>query len=88
MSSRQKVRLTLFAVLGFFLVLALADVLGWRESETGVRSPRGYVAVSHGDHNHYVPNAGLGGRHIDEFPMEPPPPGMTVGPNGQFVPLE
>lgn len=88
MSSRQKVRLALFAVLGLFLAFALSDVLGLRESATGVVSPQGYVAISHGDHNHYVPNGWTGAPALGQFPMEPPPPGMTVGPDGQFVPAE
>jgi hypothetical protein len=87
MSSRAKIRLALFLTLGLFLVIALADVFGWREAETSVRGPQGYVAIGHGSHSHYVPNGWSGDPPLSEFPTEPPPPGMTVGPAGGFVPL-
>ena len=86
MTTRQKVRLGLFLVLGVFLLVALGDVLGLWESETGVRSPTGYVEISHGSHSHYVPND-WDGSDISSFPSTPPPDGMTVGPDGRFVPL-
>ena len=87
MTSRQKARLALFAVLGLLLAFVLGDVLGWWASGRGVVSPVGYVAIPHGSHSHYVPNGWTGDPHIDAFPMEPPPPGMTVGPTGALVPL-
>lgn len=87
MTPRQKLRLALFAVLLLFVAFALSDVLGLRASNTSVVGPQGYTAISHGSHSHYVPNGWTGDPPIGEFPMEPPPPGMTVGPTGQYVPL-
>ena len=87
MSSRRITRLVLFVLLGLLAVYVVTDVLGLRESETGVRSPTGYVAISHGSHSHYVPND-WDGSDISGFPTSPPPEGMTVGPTGEFVPAE
>ena len=87
MTSRQKVRLGLFAFLGLFMFLVLGTAFGFWESEIGAVSPRGYVAISHGDHTHYVPNGWTGEVSISNFPTNPPPPGQTVGPTGQFVPV-
>ena len=86
MTTRQKVRLGLFLVLGLFMLVALSDVLGLRESDTSTQSPLGYVEISHGGHAHYVPND-WDGSDISSFPSTPPPEGMTVGPQGQFIPL-
>ncbi|MDX1420494.1 MAG: hypothetical protein R3181_11055 [Rubricoccaceae bacterium] len=88
MTSRQKVRLALFVGLGLLLFLVLGDVLGWWASERGVVGPTGYVGISHGSHTHYVPNGWTGEPPLGQFPTEPPPPGMTVGPTGQYVPLQ
>ena len=85
--TRRTVRLLLFLVLGLFVAFVLSDVLGLRTSDTGVRSPTGYVAISHGSHTHYVPND-WDGSNISGFPTSPPPEGMTVGPDGQLVPAE
>ena len=87
MPSRRIVRLVLFVLLGLLAVYVLIDVLGLRESETGVRSPTGYVAISHGSHTHYVPND-WDGSDISSLPTSPPPEGMTVGATGEFVPAE
>ncbi len=88
MTSRQKIRLGLFAVLGLFMFLVLGTAFGFWESEIGAVSPKGYVAIFHGDHTHYVPNGWTGELSISNFPTNPPPPGQTVGPTGQFVPLQ
>lgn len=87
MSPRRIVRLVLFVLLGLLAAYVFVDVLGLRESETGVRSPTGYVAISHGSHTHYVPND-WDGSDISSFPTSPPPAGMTVGATGEFVPAE
>ena len=87
MTTRQKVRSVLFAAIALLLVFVLMDALGLRESETGVVSPKGYIEISHGGHNHYVPNGWTGEPGISNFPSTPPPDGMTVGPDGQLVPL-
>ena len=88
MTARQKVRLVLFAALGLFLFFVLGNVLGWWASDTSVVGPQGYVGISHGNHTHYVPNGWTGDPPIGQFPQEPPPPGMTVGPTGAYVPLQ
>ena len=92
MSNRRVARLVLFAVLAVILAFVLSDVLGLRASETGVKSPRGWHGISHGSHTHYVPDDWAGseatGVSISDFPTSPPPEGMTVGPDGQFVPAE
>jgi hypothetical protein len=87
MTPRQKLRLALFAVLGLFLFLVLGNVLGWWASETSIVGPQGYTAINHGSHSHYVPNGWSGDPPLGDFPTEPPPPGMTVGPTGEFVPV-
>lgn len=86
MTPRRLLQLALFFALGLVAALVLTDVLGLRESETGVRSPEGYVGISHGSHTHYVPNGWDGSVSISNFPTSPPPEGMTVGPDGQVVP--
>lgn len=85
MTTRTKLRLGLFSVLAVFLAIALSDVLGLRSAETSVRGPQGFVAINHGSHTHYVPNGWSGDPPLGEFPTAPPPPGMTVGPAGDYV---
>lgn len=82
---RRPVRLALFAGLAVLAAFAIADALGLRTSSTGVVSPLGYVEISHGGHNHYVPNDWSGDPAISAFPTSPPPDGMTVGPTGEIV---
>lgn len=86
MVTRKKIRYLLFGILALFVLFALSDVLGLRASETGVRNPKGYLGISHGSHTHYVPNDWDGEPPISNFPTTPPPPGQTVGPNGQYIP--
>jgi hypothetical protein len=88
MTPRQKVRLALFTALGLLLVAVLGDVMGWWASERGVVSPTGYHPISHGNHVHYVPDDWTGDPPLGEFPQEPPPPGMTIGPTGEYVPIQ
>lgn len=88
MTTRQKSRLVLFVLLGLLLAGALGNALGLWEGSTSVVSPKGYVAISHGSHTHYVPNGWNGDVSISDFPTTPPPPGMTVSPTGQVVPAE
>ena len=89
MTTRQKVRLVLFAAIAVLLGFVLADTLGLRESATGIVSPKGYVPYSHGDHIHYVPNGGIPeGKSASDYPTTPPPEGMTVSPDGQIVPMD
>ena len=90
MTTRQKVRTGLFLAIAALLAFVLADTLGLRASDTSVVSPKGYVAISHGSHTHYVPNGWRGGEDapINQFPTSPPPPGMTVSPTGEIIPLD
>lgn len=86
--SRRMLRILFFALVGLLLAFVVADVLGLRESDTGVVSPTGYVEIGHGGHSHYVPNDWDGSPPIGQFPTEPPPDGMTVGPTGRIIPAE
>lgn len=88
MTARRLARFAIFLAIGLIAAFVLSDVLGLRESETGVRSPEGYVGISHGSHTHYVPNGWDGSVSISNFPTSPPPEGMTVGPDGRLVPAE
>ncbi len=88
MTPRRLLRLALFFTLGLIAALVLTDVLGLRESDTGVVSPKGYVGISHGSHTHYVPNGWDGSVSISDFPTSPPPEGMAVAPDGRVVPAE
>lgn len=85
---RRPARLALFAGLAVLALFVLADALGLRASDTSVVSPTGYVEISHGGHNHYVPNDWNGDPGISAFPTSRPPEGMTVGPDGQIVSIE
>jgi hypothetical protein len=82
----RPIRLALLAVGGLILAFVLSDVLGLRESDTGVVSPKGYVAISHGSHSHYVPNGWSGDPDIHSMPTTAPGPGMTVAMDGSVVP--
>lgn len=88
MSNRRILRFALFFILGLIAAFVVTDVLGLRASDTSVRSPKGYVEISHGSHPHYVPNDWDGSTSISDFPTSPPPEGMTVSETGQIVPLE
>lgn len=87
MTTRQKVRIALYAALALLFAFAMADVLGLRAGATSVRGEAGYTSIPHGSHTHYVPNDWDGSRSVSDFPTSPPPAGMTVGPDGQFVPV-
>lgn len=88
MFTRRRLRFLLFFVLALLAAFVLTDVLGLRASDTSVRSPKGYVEISHGGHVHYVPNEWDGSVSISNFPTSPPPAGMTVNATGQVVPSE
>ena len=88
MPPRRIVRLVVLVALAVLVGFAVADVLGLRESDTGVVSPLGYVGVSHGSHTHYVPNGWDGEASISDFPTTPPPEGFTVSQTGEVVPVE
>lgn len=88
MSTRRIARLVLFAALALVAAFVISDVLGLRQSDTGVISPTGYVGISHGSHTHYVPNGWDGSTSISNFPTSPPPDGMTVAEDGRVVPID
>ena len=87
-STRRIARLVLFAAVAVIIAFVMTDVLGLRQSDTSVVSPKGYVAISHGSHTHYVPNGWDGSTSISNFPTSPPPEGMTVADDGRVVPIE
>ncbi|HEX8298237.1 MAG TPA: hypothetical protein VF594_03680 [Rubricoccaceae bacterium] len=84
----RPVRLVLILAVGLLAAFVLRDVLGLGASETGVVSPKGYVAISHGSHTHYVPNGWSGDPDIHSMPTTAPAPGMTVAMDGSVVPAE
>ena len=81
-------RLVLILAVGLLAAFVLRDVLGLGASETGVVSPKGYVAISHGSHTHYVPNGWSGDPDIHSMPTTAPAPGMTVAMDGSVVPAK
>ncbi|HYE95689.1 MAG TPA: hypothetical protein VD962_05735 [Rubricoccaceae bacterium] len=87
-ATRKRTKAILLVLAGLFLLLVLGNVLGWWTSGTSVVGPQGYVPISHGNHVHYVPNGWSGEPPIGQFPQTPPPPGQTIGPNGEFIPLQ
>jgi hypothetical protein len=46
---------------------------------------RGYVAVPHGDHSHYVPRDRDPNVSISDFPTSPPGPNERIMPDGRVV---
>lgn len=46
----------------------------------------GYVAISHGDHTHYVPEDRDPDVSISNFPTTPPGPDERILPDGRVVP--
>ena len=84
----RPVRLAFLLAIGLLAAFVLRDVLGLGASETGVVSPKGYVAISHGSHTHYVPNGWSGDPDIHSMPTTAPAPGMTVAADGSVVPAE
>lgn len=84
----RPIRLVLILCVGLLAAFVLRDVLGLSASETGVKSPLGYVAISHGSHTHYVPNGWSGDPDIHSMPTTRPGPGMTVAMDGSVVPAE
>ena len=84
----RPVRLAFLLAVGLLAAFVLRDVLGLGASETGVVSPKGYVAISHGSHTHYVPNGWSGDPDIHSMPTTAPAPGMTVAADGSVVPAE
>ena len=88
MPPRRIVRIVILVAIALLIAFVLSDVLGLRASDTGVRSPLGYVGVSHGSHTHYVPNDWDGEASISDFPTTPPGEGFTVDQSGAVVPAE
>ncbi len=70
----------LVGIAGFFLALALWSALH-------PFGERGYVAISHGDHTHYVPEDRDPEVSISNFPTTPPGPKERILPSGRTVPV-
>jgi hypothetical protein len=49
---------------------------------------RGYVAIPHGDHEHWVPRDRDPNVSISNFPSIPPGPNERILPDGRVVPIE
>jgi hypothetical protein len=73
---RRRIALGLAA---FFLAFALWSALN-------PFGERGYVAISHGDHTHYVPEDRDPSVSISNFPTTQPGPNERILPNGRVVP--
>ena len=84
----RPLRLALLVAVGLLFAFVLRDVFGLGASDTGVVSPKGYVAISHGSHTHYVPNGWSGDPDIHSMPTTAPAAGMTVAMDGSVVPAE
>ena len=82
----RPLRLAFLVALAVGAAFVLRDVLGLGASDTGVLSPKGYVAISHGSHSHYVPTGWTGDPDIHSMPTTAPAPGMTVAMDGSVVP--
>lgn len=78
MTSKNKLKYLFIAFVVVLAGFAVADSLGFFNSKS-------YSAVSHGSHNHYVPDDRDPNVAIDKFPMEEPRPGEEVTPTGQIV---
>lgn len=81
MTTKNKWKYLFIAVVIVLAGLALADALGYF-------NPKSYTAVSHGSHNHYVPNDRDPNVPISDFPQEEPAPGEKISPTGQIVPAD
>lgn len=66
-------------VAAFFLALAFWSALN-------PFGEKGYVAISHGDHTHYVPEDRDHSVSISNFPSTPPGPNERILPDGRVVP--
>lgn len=76
---RRKKRIVISIVIVILLSLALASSLGFFDKKA-------YTAVPHGNHTHYVPKDRNPDVPLHNFPQQPPPPGMKIAPDGQFIP--
>lgn len=78
MSSRNKFRIVITAIILVFLSIALADSMH-------VFNTKPYVAVPHGNQIHYVPKNRDPSVPIDSFPLNPPGPGERITPKGKII---
>lgn len=65
-------------MLAFLIAFAVID-------SAGVFNKKDYVAVPHGNHNHYVPHDRDPDIPVHSFPQRPPGPGERITPQGQIV---
>ncbi len=68
-----------FGIAVLFLLFALWSALN-------PFGEKGYVAISHGDHTHYVPEDRDPNVSISNFPSTPPGPDERILPDGRVVP--
>ena len=81
MTSKNKLKYIFIILVLVLAGFAMADSLGFF-------NPKSYSAVSHGSHNHYVPDERDPKVSIDKFPMEEPGPKEKITPTGQIVPIK
>lgn len=76
-----------FVVLMLALVVVVAG--GFALSDAiGMFNSKGYTAVSHGSHFHYVPDDRDPDVSISRFPTSEPLPGEIITPTGQIIQKE
>jgi hypothetical protein len=78
MTSKNKLKYVVVAVMLILAGVAMADALG-------AFNPKPYTKVSKGSHAHYVPADRDPDVSITRFPKRPPGPGETITPQGQIV---
>ncbi len=76
---RRTLRWVLVAVAVVFFLAMLREVLD-------PFGEKGYTAISHGNHSHYVPADRDPNVPVHEFPTRPPGPNERIMPDGRIVP--
>lgn len=76
---RKNVRWILLIIGLAFFAFVMSEVLDPFDEQ-------GYVAISHGNHSHYVPENRDPDVPIDQFPTRPPGPEERINAQGQIVP--
>lgn len=78
MTSKNKLKYGLIAIILIMAGVAMADALG-------VFNPKPYTKVSKGSHAHYVPKDRDPDVSISRFPKRPPGPNEEITPQGNIV---
>lgn len=81
MTKKNKLKYIFIGIVLVMAALATADSLG-------VFNTKNYSAVSHGSHNHYVPEDRDPNVSIHSFPTEEPGPNERITRDGRVVPIE